>query len=276
MKRIFVLIALFLGNSIILAQDTRTFISKGESDELTAPENLTLFLLIGQSNMAGRGEVKAEDRQSIPGVWMLNPHYEWVPAVDPMHFDKETAGAGLGRSFARMLIEACPEKQIGLIPCAYGGTSLDMWQSDKHLFRNAIYRTEYAMKSGRLAGILWHQGESDAASSIASPTYAVRFQKMMVELREKLQAEEVPVLVGTLGDFVKYRANGIKKFAPEINRQIFSLPQSMDRLGVVDSSGLKDGGDQLHFSTEALRELGSRYAREYLRMEPKYCEGSEE
>ena len=202
---------------------------------------------------------------------MLSPHYEWIPAVDPMHFDKETAGAGLGRSFAKKLIELCPGKQIGLIPCAYGGTSLEMWQPEHHLFRNAIYRTEYAMKFGRLGGILWHQGESDAASKVSSPTYAVRFQKMMLEMRERLNAHTVPVLVGTLGDFVKYRANGIKKYAPEINRQIFSLAETMNRLGVVDSSGLIDRGDQLHFSTEALRELGTRYAGEFLEIETDYC-----
>ena len=44
-----------------------------------------LFLLIGQSNMAGRGPVEAQDKEIIPGVFMLNKEMAWAPAVDPLH-----------------------------------------------------------------------------------------------------------------------------------------------------------------------------------------------
>ena len=36
------------------------------------PKELNLFLLAGQSNMAGRGEVEAQDREPIPDVLALN------------------------------------------------------------------------------------------------------------------------------------------------------------------------------------------------------------
>ena len=49
---------------------------------------LHLYLLIGQSNMAGRGEVAKEDRTPHPRVLKLDKKDEWVPAVDPLHFDK--------------------------------------------------------------------------------------------------------------------------------------------------------------------------------------------
>src|SRR5215218_6673519 len=86
------------------------------------PRNLDLFLLIGQSNMAGRGAIGAEDRTVLPQVWVQAKDLSWKPAVDPLHYDKpEIAAAGLGRSFARSLLAARPGASIGLIPAAFGG-----------------------------------------------------------------------------------------------------------------------------------------------------------
>ncbi|MFC1509000.1 sialate O-acetylesterase, partial [Candidatus Omnitrophota bacterium] len=53
-----------------------------------AKEQFHLYLLIGQSNMAGRGEVGDQDRQSHPRVFTLNKDNIWIPAADPIHFDK--------------------------------------------------------------------------------------------------------------------------------------------------------------------------------------------
>lgn len=67
---------------------------------LPAKENFHLFLLVSQSNMAGRGEVTADDQRPDPRVLMLDKEGRWVPAVDPMHFDKPAVvGVGLGRTF---------------------------------------------------------------------------------------------------------------------------------------------------------------------------------
>jgi hypothetical protein len=48
-----------------------------------------LFLLAGQSNMAGRGKVEPQDAEPHPRVRMLDQAGNWVPAVDPLHFDKQ-------------------------------------------------------------------------------------------------------------------------------------------------------------------------------------------
>src|SRR6185369_5608428 len=59
------------------------------------PRDLQLFLLVGQSNMAGRGPVEPQDREPIPQVFSLNKQMEWAPAIDPLHFDKpEIAAVG--------------------------------------------------------------------------------------------------------------------------------------------------------------------------------------
>src|SRR5258708_37512247 len=102
-----------------------------------APQDLRLFLLIGQSNMAGRGAIEPQDREPIARVLMLNKAMEWVPAIDPMHFDKpEVIGVGIGRSFARLLAQQNPSVTIGLIPAAFGGTSLDEWKPGDKLYKN--------------------------------------------------------------------------------------------------------------------------------------------
>lgn len=94
-----------------------------EPVSLPAKEKLHLYLLIGQSNMAGRGVVEAKDRVAHPRALKFTKENTWAPATDPLHFDKPTiAGVGLGSSFARAMAEASPDATIGLIPCAVGGT----------------------------------------------------------------------------------------------------------------------------------------------------------
>src|SRR4051794_37353264 len=74
-----------------------------------------VVLLVGQSNMAGRGVVTAEDRVPVPQVWMLDRAGAWVPAVDPMHFDKPSAGVGPGRTFGIELARNT-HHDVGLVP----------------------------------------------------------------------------------------------------------------------------------------------------------------
>jgi len=158
---------------------------------------MKLFLLIGQSNMAGRGKVEAKDMVENPHIFMLTKDLKWVLAKDPLHFDKPDAGVGPGSEFAREVLKADPRATIGLIPCAVGGTSLDQWKAGGALYKTAVERTREAMKQGTLAGILWHQGEADSAPDKAA-TYPDRFETMIGQLRKDLNAEKVPLVMGEL------------------------------------------------------------------------------
>ena len=87
-----------------------------------------LFLLVGQSNMAGRGRITAEDKSPHPRVLMFNKEQKWVPAVAPLHFDKPAiVGVGLGRSFGMEIAKTSKKVTIGLIPCAVGGSPISSW-----------------------------------------------------------------------------------------------------------------------------------------------------
>jgi len=234
------------------------------------PHDLSLVLLIGQSNMAGRGKVGPEDQQPIPGVFMLNKDRQWVPAIDPMHWDKPQAGVGPGRPFAQALVETRPGAQIGLIPAAVGNTSLRQWAPGGTLYTEALSRLREAQKSGRLIAILWHQGGADAGSEKSSSQYAAGWVAMMKQLREDINDPEVPIIAGELGRYLYHRSNGRSKYAEVINGQINRLPQKLAHVGVATSEGLVHRGDELHFNTESQHELGQRYALAFFKIEPSW------
>jgi hypothetical protein len=220
-----------------------------------APKDMKLFLLIGQSNMAGRGKVEEQDKIESPNIFMLTKDLKWVVAKDPVHFDKGAAGVGLCSEFARDISKADPKSSIGLIPCAMGGSSLDQWQPGKPLYTTAITRAKEALKQGKLAGILWHQGESDAKPELIA-TYPARFETMITQLRNELGAENVPVLIG---EIIPGHGNH-----DAVNVALAETAKKTSNAALVSSADL--GKKQLHYDSADYRALGKRYAEVFLKM----------
>lgn len=231
---------------------------------------LDLFLLIGQSNMAGRGVPEAADKEPVAGVWKLDAEMKWVPAVDPLHFDRpKVIGVGIGRSFAKALKTMAPQAEIGLIPAAVGGTSLDQWAPEGELFADAVKRTKAALASGTLRGILWHQGESDSSKQEKALDYAERWVTFVKALR--LAVGDVPVVVGQLGTFYGRNVDvDQSSYASVVNEQLSMLPVQVERVAFVPSYGLNHKGDKVHFDAPSLREFGRRYAMAFLMLEPAW------
>src|SRR6187431_1033617 len=152
----------------------------------TAPAGMQLFLLAGQSNMAGRGKIEPQDSVVLPRVLKLDSTMRWVPAVDPLHWDKPAiVGVGPGRSFARAIAARDPGHTIGLIPAAVGGSPISSWEpgaldpaTRTHPYDDALARLRVAQKSGTLRAILWHQGESDATPA-RSVLYAAKLRALI-------------------------------------------------------------------------------------------------
>lgn len=226
--------------------------------------NFHLYMLAGQSNMAGRGKVDSLDKTPHPRVWMLNKANEWVPAREPMHFDKPTVvGVGPGLAFGKEIVEQNPDVFIGLIPTAVGGSAIDAWQpggyheqTKNYPYDEAIKRVQVAQQSGTLHGILWHQGESDSKPELAA-VYEQKLVQLIGRFRDVFRSPAVPVVVGTLGDFYITK----NPAATEINAVLVKLPTHLSRVACADASGLTDGGDATHFNAQSARELGRRYAK---------------
>lgn len=216
------------------------------------------FLLVGQSNMAGRGNPADVEPISNEDIYVLR-NGRWWPMYVPVNCDRRTAGINLAESFADAYRKDHPGVKIGLIPCADGGTKLDQWQPGEVLFDNAVFQAGLAMRSSQLCGILWHQGESDCADA-NWPDYEEKCTHVLESMRKAL-GENLPVMVGGLGDFLLQLSLEKPRFrnAPQVTRQLRQMAEKLPNYGFVDATGLTDKGDKLHFSAHALREFGLRY-----------------
>ncbi len=237
---------------------------------LPIKDNFYIFLLIGQSNMAGRGTVEPEDKMPIDRVLTLNAAGEWVPAIDPIHFDKPVAGTGLGRTFAAEITRDHPGVTIGLVPCAVGGSPIDSWQpgafypeTKSHPWDDALRRVHIALQSGTLKGILWHQGESDSNPDHA-PAYAGKLTDLITRVRAALNAPDVPFIAGEMGHFPGKPWDTSHE---QVDKATRALVDHVPHTAYVSSEGLTDRGDKLHFNSASYRELGRRYADAYRQLD---------
>lgn len=231
---------------------------------------LDIFLLVGQSNMAGRGTVEELDRTPHERVWMLDRNARWVPAVEPMHFDKpRVTGVGPGRAFGVALAAHDSTTRIGLVPAAVGGTSIRVWvpgardaATGTHPYDDALQRARAAMQHGTIRAILWHQGESDG-NERNSADYQRRLEELVTRFRRDLGDPDLPFLVGQVGHFP---GRARTEFRDEVDRAHRALPGRLPNVAFVSSDGLTDRGDATHFDSPSARRLGERFADAYLRL----------
>ena len=236
----------------------------------TARESFHIFLLAGQSNMAGRGVVGPQDREPIPHVLALGKDGAWHPAIDPIHWDKPLAGVGLARSFAVAYLADHPGVTIGFVPAACGGSPISAWktgaffeQTDSHPFDDAITRTRVALHSGVLKGILWHQGESDSHPGL-SEVYADELTELIGRMRSELGANDLPFIIGELGHFEGAPWGDDTK---RVDAAMKSVVAATSHTAFVSSEGLTSKPDNIHFNTESQHEFGRRYYAAYRKLE---------
>lgn len=215
------------------------------------------FLLVGQSNMAGRGAL--EDAHEIDNrrLWVLR-NGRWQCLYRPVNGDRAFSGACLAESFAEAYAKE-HDVDVGLIPCADGGTNLKQWHVGGLLYDHAIAQARLAQRTSTIAGVLWHQGESDCHDD-RYPTYAERFQPILDGFRRDLDLYDVPFLLGGLGDYLpnctKYPE--VANYA-HVNAALQQVAANNDRVGFVSAEGLTANPDNLHFNAASLYEFGLRY-----------------
>lgn len=226
--------------------------------------NFDLYLLVGQSNMAGRGKITDADLQTNPRVFALGEDGQWVLGKAPLHYDKKNRGVGPGLTFGKAMAKAYPDRTIGLIPAAVGGTIIEWWLpgAERALFENAINQAKRAMTTGTLKGIIWQQGESDSTTSRA-PLYHDRLITLLHAFRHELGNENIPIVIGGLGDFLK------SSKAPVVNAALKQVAGEINNAAFAPASMKGDIGDSLHFNTEAAHENGETMARAMLALEKK-------
>jgi hypothetical protein len=229
---------------------------------MTIDRPLDVFLLLGQSNMSGRGSLGMVPPIDDPYILVYRPENGWTRAREPLHDDDpQKVGVGLGMSFARKRRVRVPERAIGLVPCAVGGSPLRRWSPGADLFERALTLGRQAAASGVVRGILWHQGETDADCRECAISYSVRLRRTIDAFREGLGLPSLPFITGELGTFLS-RHDRFEHY-DFINIQLSTLADHTDHYACVSSEGLNDDGDALHFDAASLRIFGQRYEQAY-------------
>ena len=213
------------------------------------PERLHIYLLIGQSNMAGRAPITDEEKEIPPHTLLLNGENNWEPAEHPFN-RYSTIHTGLGKqrlgpgyAFVRAMREATPTITIGLVVNARGGSNINQWNQEGKFYRDSLERARAAMVTGQLRGILWHQGESNHRDE----DYLSKLATLIANFRADLDAPELPFVAGQIID------------TPLINDQIARLPETVPFTRFASADGLVTY-DRWHFDTASVNLLGERYA----------------
>ena len=253
-----------------LAQDFKMeaikIMSKINDGISTVENKITSFLLIGQSNMAGRGDFGEVPEIINKNCFMLRMG-RWQQMREPINCDRQIfegsfhSGISLAASFADELQKAT-DSPIGLIPCADGGTTIEQWMPGEVLFDHAAMMTNLAKRTSNLGGILWHQGENNCID-FDPAGYKEKLIAMMTELRAIIGAEKKPLLIGELSLGTSKEFDWAENI-PAMNKIFHEVAEILPYCGVVSSEGLSMKPDGIHFDSAALRIFGHRYFEKYM------------
>ena len=244
-------------------------------------ERVEIFLLMGQSNMKGRGEVP-KNQSEYPRILSMNmSDNQWYAAKHPLHKagvpdlidGSDNAGVGPGLDFAQALVEKDDKVLVALVPCAHGGSWINLWGANGRFYKKALPRAQKALGdfpegTARIAGVLWLQGESDSLEN-RYEVYSDKLVDLVQRLRVDLNEPELPFVSCTIGTFIKPKGKYL--YVKEINDDLLDLPDLVPKTACVDARDLDDGhiGDYMHYNTESQQTIGRRFAVEYLRLRGK-------
>ncbi len=248
-----------------------------------------LWVLAGQSNMEGVGNL-VDVQAPVEAIHSFNMADAWGVARDPLHrlrssadavhwaknekgdperwtveredeeiYNRRKKGAGLALPFALELYRRTGVP-IGLIPCAHGGTSMDQWSpAEKAKGGGSLYGAtirRIAAVGGKVKGVLWYQGESDANEK-AAPGFAAKFEALIAAFRADTGQADLPFYYVQIGRFVNNSGPAYWNQVQEAQRL---AELKIPRAGMAAAVDLTLD-DQIHVSTPDLKRLGRRLAR---------------
>ncbi|KAL2249575.1 probable carbohydrate esterase At4g34215 [Sesamum indicum] len=248
---------------MLLSCSTLVISTKNASDGNTR-QGKSIFILAGQSNMAGRGGIHAGvwdgyiplECQSSPKVLRLNSEHKWEEARPPLHRDIDylkACGIGPGLAFANSVLQKnISIGDIGLVPCAVGGTQISEWRRGSPLYKQLLSRAHAALHDGGIIrAILWYQGESDTLSQEDAKLYKMRLAKLFTDIRSDMKLPKLPVILVAL-------ASAEGPYIDEVRKAQLGL--DLPNVKCVDAKGMEIGNDGLHLSTKGEVKVGQMMA----------------
>ena len=246
-----------------------------------------LWILAGQSNMEGLGDL-VDVEQPDPLVHSFTMADQWEVAQEPLHtlvgatdrvhwrrnsqgdyerftgdrlqryIQERKKGAGLGLPFAVIMAKRTGIP-VGLIPCAHDGTSMEQWSpalrdQDGDSLYGSMYRRFLAV-GGKVRGLLWYQGESDANAKTA-PEFARNFKSFIRAVRKDFREPELPFYYVQIGRHIS--DTNVAEWN-QIQEAQLKAESELSNVGMVASVDLALD-DGIHVSTPDLKRLGRRLA----------------
>ena len=253
---------------------------QGKIVEKTKVRNVLVgdvWILGGQSNMEGIGHLQyaAKPQDKVRAFYMddrwgiaKDPIHNIGRAVDQVHADLSGGkppvraphkGVGPGVAFGQEMLRRTGVPQ-GLISCAHGGSSMSHWdpalktKRGKSLYGAMLRR--FHKNGGKVAGIVWYQGCSDASPE--HMLYTHRMIALVKAMRRNLGNPRLPV--ATVQIACVYHPVWNSKFWNSIQEQQRLLPKKIRNLAVVPAIDLSND-DQIHISGFDQDRLGKRLAQ---------------
>ncbi|KAK7343480.1 hypothetical protein VNO77_12254 [Canavalia gladiata] len=248
--------------------------TKTDPNHNTPKPKTQIFILSGQSNMAGRGGIIRNIHHNPTKYWdgvvppecfpdpsflRLTATLQWEPANEPLHADidtKKVCGVGPAMSFANALRPRVLG-DLRLVPCAVGGTAIKEWARGEKMYENMVKRAKESVKGDdncEIKALLWFQGESDTSTEHDAEAYKHNMETLIHNVREDLNLPSLPIIQVALASGIKY------------TEKVREAQKGIDLPNVicVDAKGLQLQQDNLHLTTGAQVQLGHMLAEAYL------------
>lgn len=188
--------------------------------------------------------------------------------------------------FAKKLKEYDPNQKIAIIKYSRAGTSLDSlaaaqfgsWEPDYrgskgiNQYDHCLKAIDQALRSMDInqdgkedilvpAGILWMQGESDAAySEEIANNYFQHLKRLMDLLRAALHKNDIPVVLGKISDSWNNDAGKVWKHGELVQYAQEKYARTDRMAAIVRSTRYYKYSDTWHYDTEGFIDLGEKFA----------------
>lgn len=233
---------------------------------MVVPPTREIFILAGESDISGRGLISEVPAFANAGrVRVFSNAWTWIGGAEPVDSatgqidtvsSDPTAAASPGMSFATSLASLRDDVQIGLVPCAKGGSRMTDWGrslSRSTLYGSMIARAQQAALTGSIKGLIFMQGKNGSADLAEANAWGDNFEQFVSDVRGDLDIAALPIIVTVVnttpgGTYIS-------------TIQTAQLAVSGAGISVVDARDLPDQGDSArHLTTAGLVTLGARYA----------------
>ena len=225
----------------------------------TSQGNFHLFLLVGQSNMAGRGKVTPADKKPHSRVLMLNKAGNGFRCRS---FAFRQTGHGGGGAWQNLWGDGCAKESRcygwtdPLCPWRFSDFGLATQQVLQAHPWSSLGRCDEEGETGDEGGIpqgnSLASGESDSKKGLAE-IYEKKLHDLVTRFRKELAVPHVPFVAGQMGLFKERPWSDAKKRVDQAHRE---LPQKLKHAGFVNAQGLRHKGDKTHSTLPRIGNWG--------------------